>query len=156
MTDPTDGLVSFQQALLNGEIDLQRGELDREVFVHFDQPTASTNRFTYVKLDRKTVKALAMIVPTQFMHGLPCFQMGVAVPEDYRGKGYAKNIMEAAIAEFKNGLARNNIPSFYIEAVVSVENAPSKRIAETVICATPTAITDSESGLPALHYVRKV
>jgi hypothetical protein len=33
MTDPTDALVSFQQALLDGEIRLQRGELDPDIFV---------------------------------------------------------------------------------------------------------------------------
>jgi hypothetical protein len=38
MTDPTDGLASIQQALLDGEIDLQPGRLDPEIFVHFDSP----------------------------------------------------------------------------------------------------------------------
>lgn len=38
MTDPTDALTSFQQVLLAGEIDLQRGSADRELYVHSDWP----------------------------------------------------------------------------------------------------------------------
>jgi hypothetical protein len=33
MTDPMDALVSFQQALLDGEIRLLPGELDADLFV---------------------------------------------------------------------------------------------------------------------------
>jgi hypothetical protein len=76
--------------------------------------------------------------------------------DEVRSKGYAKSILAAAIAELKNGLSRNKIPSFYIEAVVSIDNEPSKRVAEALIASTPTAITDEVSGLPALHYVRKI
>jgi hypothetical protein len=36
MTDPFDALTSFQQALANGEIDLQAGELDPDLFVYVD------------------------------------------------------------------------------------------------------------------------
>jgi len=93
---------------------------------------------------------------TEPIDGVPCFQVGVAVPVPYRSKGYAKSIVAAAIAELKNGLSRNNISSFYVEAVVSTDNVPSKRVAEAVISSNPAAITDEYSGLPALHYVRKI
>jgi len=86
MTDPFDALTSFQQALLDGEISLQAGELDPDLFVHFDKPTG-VPRITYVRLDGQTVTALALMVRTEPMHGLPCFQAGVAVPEAYGGKG---------------------------------------------------------------------
>jgi len=36
MTDPFGGLMSFQQGLLNGEISLQAGALDPDLFVHAD------------------------------------------------------------------------------------------------------------------------
>src|SRR5260370_8441599 len=86
MTDPTDGMVSFQQALLDGEIDLRPGELDPDLFVHADNPAPGVARITYVRLDRQTVKAFASIVATEPMEDLPCFQVGVAVPGPYRGK----------------------------------------------------------------------
>ncbi|WP_156527617.1 hypothetical protein [Bradyrhizobium stylosanthis] len=87
MTAPTDGLVSFQQALLRNEVELQAGQLDRELFVHFNEPTAGVSGFTYVKLDGREVQALAVMVLTEPLHGLPCFQAGVAVPVHHRGKG---------------------------------------------------------------------
>lgn len=154
MTDPFDALTSFQQVLLDGEINLQACELDPELFVHLDRPT-DVPRFTYVRLDRQTVTALAIIVPIEPMHGLPCFHVGVAVPEAHRGKGYATSVISAAIEELRHGLARNKIPSFYIEAIVSVDNEPSKRVAASTISTTPVPVTDQFSGLPALHYLRK-
>ena len=156
MTDPFVGLTSFQQALLNGEISLRPGELDPDLFLHVDSPGGDVPRFTYVRLDGQSVTALAMIVPAEPIDGLRCFQAGVAVPEAHRGKGHAKSIVAAAIAELKHGLSRNGIGSFYVEAIVSVDNEPSKRVAASTISATPVAITDQPSGLPALHYVRKI
>jgi ribosomal protein S18 acetylase RimI-like enzyme len=155
MTDPFDGLVSFQQALLDGEINLQAGALDPNLFLHVDRPEGVL-RLTYVRLDGQSVTAFANIVETEPMHDLPCFQVGVAVPEEYRGKGYAKSVLSAAIAELKHGLSRNKIPSFYLEAIVSVDNEPSKRVAEATISASPVSVTDEFSGLPALQYVRKI
>jgi hypothetical protein len=156
MTDPFDGLVSFQRALLDGEISLQAGELDPDLFVHADEPTPGVRRLTYVRLDQQSVvTALAMIVGTESMHGLPCFQVGVAVPEAFRGKGHAKSVVAAALAELRHGLSRNKISSFYVEAIVSIDNEPSKRVAEATISATTVAVTDEVSGLPALHYVRR-
>ena len=155
MTDPFDALTSFQQALLDGEVSLQAGELDPDLFLHVDHP-AGVPRFTYVRLDRQTVTALAIMVTTEPMNGLPCFQAGVAVPEAYRRKGHAKSVVAAAIAELRHGLSRNKISSFYVEAIVSIDNEPSKRVAESAISATPVAVTDVFSGLPALHYVRKI
>jgi hypothetical protein len=52
----------------------------------------------------------------------------------------------AAIAELKRGLSGNGVPAFY---------EPSMRVATATISTSPVQITDV-SGLPALHYVRKV
>jgi hypothetical protein len=156
MTDPTDGMVSFQQALLDGEIELRPGELDPNLFVHSDNPTPGVLRLTYVKLDGKTVKAFVVAVTTPPMNGLPCLQLGVAVPEKYRNKGCAKDILKAAIAEMEHGFARTKMSSFYVEGIVSVDNEPSKRASAATISSTPTPVTDDFSGLPALQYVRKI
>lgn len=156
MTDPSDALASFQQALLNGQMRLQRGALDPDLFLHFDRPDGVTARLTYVRLDRQTVTALAMFAMVDPMDGLPCYQVGYAVPEAYRGEGRAKSVVEAAIAELRHGLLRNNISTFYVEAIVGTDNEASKRVAVTTISATPVAVTDEVSGLPALHYTRKV
>lgn len=155
MTDPTDALVSFQKALLDGEINLRPGELDRDLFVYADV-AAGVPRITYVRLDGKTVKSFVNAIRTEPVEGLPCFQLGVAVPEQYRNKGYAKSTLASAIAEMKNGLARNKISSFYVEGIVSVDNEPSKRASAATISPNPTPVTDEGSGLPALQYLRKV
>ena len=156
MTDPMVALVSFQQALLDGEINLRAGELDPDIFVHADNPTPEVSRITYVRLDGRTVKAFVNVISAGRIEGLPCFQLGVAVPEQYRNKGYAKSTLASAIAEMKNGFARNKIPSFYVEGIVSVDNEPSKRASAATISTNPTPITDEGSGLPALQYLRKI
>jgi hypothetical protein len=155
MTDPFDALTSFQQAMLDGEITLRAGELDPDLFLYVDEPNG-VPRFTYVRLDRQSVTAFAELCLTEPMHGHPCFQAGVAVPEAHRGKGYAKSVLAAAIAELRHGLFRNEISSFYVEAIVSIDNEPSKRVAASTISETPVAVTDRFSGLPALRYIRKI
>ncbi|TQF41148.1 hypothetical protein UNPF46_08485 [Bradyrhizobium sp. UNPF46] len=157
MTDPTDALVSFQQAYLDGEIRLQQAKLDPDLFVFADKPGPGLVRLTYVRLDGKTVKAFVNAMPADFVDGLPCFQLGVAVPVKYRNKGYAKSTLTSAIAEMENGFSRTGvIPSFYVEGIVSVDNEPSKRASAATISSSPTAVTDKESGLPALQYLRKI
>lgn len=157
MTDPHDSLPSFQRALRNGELIVQRGALDRELIVHLDHPAPGVNRMTYARMDGKKVVGLVQMVPVEPLKGLPCFQAGVAVAKNYRRKGHAKRLVAAAIAELKNGLARDSrINSFYIEAIVSVDNEPSKRLAASTISQSPTEVTDEHSGLPALAYHLKV
>ena len=156
MTDPMDALVSFQQALLDGEIGLHRGELDPDIFVYADKAPPGVSRITYVRLDGRTVKAFVNAITVEPINGLPCLQLGVAVPVEYRNKGYAKSILTSAIAELQHGLARNRIPSFYVEGIVGADNEPSKRASAATISSTPTAIIDEVSGLPALQYLRKI
>ncbi|MGV1963581.1 GNAT family N-acetyltransferase (plasmid) [Agrobacterium tumefaciens] len=155
MTDPSDVLKSFQTALSSGEIRLQRCELNPEMYVLLDHPNGEP-RFTYVTLAGRTVTALAMFVVSSPIEGVPCFHMGYAVPEAYRNQGRAKRIVEAAIAELKNGFSRANIRKFHVEAVIGEDNHASRHVAEVAISKTPIAITDEVSGLPAFHYVRKV
>ena len=75
MADPFDAQTSFQQALLNGEISLRVGELDPDLFLHVDHPTGGLPRFTYVRLDRQSVTALAMMVP-DWAHARPSMLPG--------------------------------------------------------------------------------
>jgi len=156
MTDPTDGMVSFQKALLDGEIDLQPGKLDPEICLHSDSPTPGVMRLTYVRLDGRTVKSFVVAVTAGYIEGLPVLQLGVAVPEKYRNKGYAKSTLAAAIAEMKYGFAKTKMSSFYVEGIVSADNEPSKRASAATISPNPTPATDKDTGLPALQYLRKV
>jgi len=153
MTDPSHALASFQQALSAGELQLQRGQLDREVWVLLDHPTGSP-RFAYVRVDKGVVTAFVVLASVEPIDGMPCFQIGYAVPAAYQNQGRAKDLVRASLAELSNGLARAGIDSICIEAVVGENNEPSKRVASKVLSAAPTKIIDQFSGLDALHYVR--
>jgi hypothetical protein len=155
MIDPSDALKSFQQAFVDGQIQLERGQIDPELFVHLDHPNGQP-RFTYVRLKGQTVTALVNLVISDPIDGTPCFQIGCAVPEVYRNQGRAKDAVGAAIIELKHGLAGNKISTFYVEAIVGTHNEASKHVAAATISTTPVEVTDQFSGLPALHYVRKI
>ena len=151
MTDPTDALTSFQRALLQG-LQLHPGTLDPDVFMHFDQPNGEP-RFTYVRLDGQTVTALANFTPNGHVDGSPCFSVGYAVPETLRNQGRAHQIVRDGIAELRNGFKGH--PPFHVEAIVSVDNAASIRVATSVIGGEAEAIVDDHSKQPALRYTAK-
>jgi hypothetical protein len=155
MTDPLNALQSFQQALLRGGIQLQRGVLDRDLYVHVDKPNGET-RFTYARLEARAVTAFVEFVSWEPIEGTPCFNIGYAVPEAYRNQGRAKEVIRAAISEMQHGFGRHGLSVFYVEAIVGANNKPSQRVAEQVISDTPVAVTDQISGLPAFQYVRRI
>jgi RimJ/RimL family protein N-acetyltransferase len=155
MTDPSDALPSFQQALNEGVMTVRRGVIESDLYLHVDQPT-ETPRFIYVWLDDRTIAALVIAAAVSPIDGTPCFQLGYAVPEAYRGQGRAKRAVEAAIAEMKHGFGRANIRSFYVEAIVGVDNVASQHVAAKTLSMSPESVTDEISGLAALRYVRKV
>ena len=126
LTDPTDALMSFQKILVNGKINLQRGVVDGEIFVHLDQP-AGAPRFTYVRLDGEMVTALVIPVAAEPLDGVHCFQIGYAIPPAYRNRGRAKDAVNAAVTELWTGLSRNGVPALCVETIVGSDNEPSKR-----------------------------
>jgi Acetyltransferase (GNAT) family len=155
MTDPSNALQSFQQAFLRGEMQLQRGVLDPDLYLHVDNPNGQT-RFTYVKLEGRTVTALVIFALCDPIKGTPCFSIGYAVPEAYRNQGRAKEAISTAISELQRGFGRHGHSVFYVEAIVGADNKSSQRVAEQAISDTPVAVTDQISGLPAFQYVRRI
>lgn len=156
LTDPTPALKSLQELLLAGDMPpAQRGALHPHVCLIVDTLHGPV-RFTYFTFERRVITAFAMLAHVEPMQGLNCFQLGCAVPAQYRKQGRGLAIVRAAIDEFGNGFGRMGAPTFYIEAVVGTDNPASQRIAAAAISAEPRSITDSVSGQPALHYVHKV
>lgn len=155
-TDPSTALALFQQGLAAGHIPLQRAALDRTVFFCVDQTPSGSTRFTYMNLDGPTISAFVSFITAGNIDGVPCFQVGYAVPEAYRGRGHAKSLIAAGIAELKNGLSRS-MPgaTFYVEAVVGADNEASQHVAAATLSASGDPVTDEVSGLPAFHYLRK-
>lgn len=155
MTDPSDALISFQQAYLTGKIPLQKGELDPNVYVHMDRPNGEI-RLTYVRLIDRAVTAIVIFVQCDPLENLPCFSIGYAVPEPFRRKGLAKTTIRSAIEEMKMGLKRNGVSSFYIEAIVGDNNEASRSLAEQTISKTSKSVVDQFSGQAAQQYLLKV
>src|SRR5882762_5378753 len=113
MTDPSNALQSFQQALLHGGIQLQRGVLDQDLYVHVDNPNGES-RTTYVRLEGRTVTALVVFALCEPIEGTPCFSIGYAVPEAYRNQGRAKEAISAAISEMQHEFGRLGHSVLYV------------------------------------------
>jgi RimJ/RimL family protein N-acetyltransferase len=157
MTDPSDGMKSFQKELRRGGIASQVTKTDPNLFVHLDAPNGPSEiRFTYVRLKGKTVTAMVIFAAQPPEDGKPYFAVGYAVPKRFQKQGRAKDILVAALADMQAGLFRNGFPEFYIEAIVGADNVASRKIAEQVISDEPEAITEGLSGLPGFKYVRRI
>lgn len=156
MTDPMDGLKSFQKQVKIDGIKLSKGEVHPDVSVHLDYPNGVA-RLSYALIDNGRVRAFVTYIPGEPYNGLPCFSIGYAVPEKFRNQGLGAEVIEKSIDELKNGYSRNGISKFYVEAVVAESNVPSQKLAEKAISPTVDRTGhDSYSGEPALTYMRYV
>ena len=155
MTDPSNALDSFQKALSDGRIKVEKCALDSDLYFLYDSPEG-TPRFTYVRLDGKTVTAFVEFVRWEPINGRLCMHIGYAIPEAYRRQGRATEAVIAAIAELQNGFKRGGIKAFYVEAMVGADNVASQRVAQKTISDAPIEAIDSVTGLPALQYLRKI
>jgi hypothetical protein len=156
MIDPSNALHSFQKELLNGRIQLQCGTVYPDLYVYHDEPEIGKFRFTYVQLENNTVTAFVILATCAPIERVPCFQIGYAVPKEYRSQGRAKEAVQMAISEMKHGFQKARVATFYIEAIVGADNKPSQRVAEQTISATSANMIDEISGLPSLQYLRKI
>lgn len=153
MTDPINALVSFQKDVRRG-LPVQPTESYKNTFVVRDEPNGRV-RYTYLKIEHGRVKALAMFVAVAPIEGLPCFQVGYAVPETYRNRGWASDILAQGVEELKKGFGRHGHGDFYIEAIVGLSNLSSQAVAAKVF-GNPQPTTDCFSGEPALAYKRRI
>lgn len=154
LPDPMVSLQSLQQQVRKG-MPTHPGALSPSIHVFADKP-AGVQRYSYARLEQGRVKALAIFVFCDPIDGIPCFNLGYAVPEFYRNRGYASEMIEKGIAELRHGLGRHGIKAFYVEAVVSKDNVASQRVASKIISPTYTETTDAETGYPILAYGRLV
>lgn len=152
MSDPSDALKIFQEAMFAGIVDLERGRVDHDVYMHAHRGQR-TPQFTYVFLNGKTVRAFATFALNGTYKGCPNFSVGYAVPETYRNNGLAKAILRSGIVEMQNGF--QGMPPFYVEAVVSEKNTASLKVAEAVLGEELERFKDGHSGEPAIRYARQ-
>lgn len=149
-----DALVSLQRGVRRC-VPTQRCDLSPRVRVILDQPSGVL-RYTYARIEHVRVIALSLFVRHEPIDDVPCFNLGYAVPEAYRNRGWASEIVEQAIQELRQGFGQHGAKSFYAEAVVGKNNLSSLRVASKVISNISVEGTDSESGEPVFAYTRLV
>ncbi|WP_099235464.1 GNAT family N-acetyltransferase [Pseudomonas sp. ICMP 460] len=154
MTDPFKALVSLQAEIRKGML-THPTEKYPSVRLVFDEKNGRA-RYTYARIEHGRVKAMAMFVSMEKINGIGCFQVGYAVPESYRGRGWATEILQQGLEELSKGLARHGVTHFYVQAVVSTSNLASVGVATRLLSSTPDSIVDSVSGEPALAFTRLV
>lgn len=154
MTDPLQALVSLQAEIRKG-MPTHPTEKYPSVRVVVDERNGRA-RYTYARIEHGRVKAMAMFVSTDKIDGIGSFQVGYAVPETYRGRGWAIEILKQGLDELSNGLARHGAKQFYVQAVVGTSNLASIGVATRLLSETPVSTTDSVSGEPALAFTRLV
>jgi RimJ/RimL family protein N-acetyltransferase len=155
MTDPMDSLRLLQQAIDEQVVGFQHCEIFPDIAVHFDKPN-DVPRFTYVRMENGIAQSIALFVMGEPVEGIHCFQMGWATVETMRRNGLATDVASKAVEELKNGMNRNGINRFYIEAIIAETNTESQRLASRMFPDPPEPCTDSLSGETALQYLRLV
>ncbi|GAM73636.1 hypothetical protein JCM19241_3091 [Vibrio ishigakensis] len=94
----------FQRALNHNLISLDKCEVHKDLFMHFDQPQGQT-RYTYALMATGTrIKASCVVMPGDEYKGKICFDVGVATFKKFRKQGHATAVLTKAIDELKNGL----------------------------------------------------
>ena len=128
-----------------GILSVQSGVVDKDLLVHFDEPNGRP-RWTYVYTSENQITAFANLTPCDPLEGKPCFQIGYAVPKDYRGKGLAKKIAAAAMVELSNGFERHGDAQFFIEASVEIGNDASHAVARAIFGESVQDGEDEKTG----------
>jgi hypothetical protein len=148
------GMRSFASALSDGSIKPRRGELRSDILVYADRPNGET-RLTYALMSDRTIMAMATLGSTDAFNGLPCFQLNYAVEPKFRGQGLALEIAGAAIEEAKNGLGRNGVKKWVIEAVIDADNTASLSVATRLFGQQTPPKHDDAGGL-VYQFIKEV
>lgn len=157
IANPHIGMLSFQEALSAGSVQITSLTDHSDLYAHTDMPNPGVRRLTYVRLlpDRVTVQAFVNCIFNGQIDGYPCIAIGYAVPEQYRGLGLAKKLFIDVIDELCRQAKNNGIDTIFIEAVTGTDNMASQRVAEAVLNCEQELITDLESNLPAIRYTKQ-
>jgi hypothetical protein len=150
-----NALVQLQSALDGRIIQLRQCAIHKDVSLFVDQP-GGLPRFTYAKVEHGKVQSISLLVNVEPIEGVLSFQMGWATLDPLRGRGLAREVITKSIDELRNGLKRNGHDKFYLEAIVSINNEPSNKLARKLVSQSPISCTDAFSREPALQYLRLI
>lgn len=155
LPNPHNAMLSFQEVLPHGVLPLQSGYVDKSISVMMDEPNGE-RRLTYARIEAGQVVAFVSAIACEPVDGVPCFNIGYAVPDGLRRAGRATAMVEAVIEEMKAGFRRAGIRQFYVEAIVSVDNAASIRVAEKVLSPIQFTGEDDFNGGQVHQFLRLV
>ncbi|MGJ8654358.1 MAG: GNAT family N-acetyltransferase [Opitutaceae bacterium] len=153
MPDLSAALESFQDALSNQQINPEPCELYENLYLLKDDADGRL-RMTYARIVEGKVLGMVAYVPVEPVDSIPCFNVGYAVDAEDRRKGIGSEILEESLSEIENGLRHHGNGQYYIEAVISVENEASNKIARKHLSDTPKQIVCMYSGEDALQYFK--
>ncbi|MGY3286292.1 hypothetical protein ACVW05_003918 [Pseudomonas fulva] len=157
MSDPHIGMVSFQKALDNGELSPGPVRNHEHLYSYVDQPDPSTVRLTYVRLnpERSKVQSFVCCVRNGFVKGYPVVGVGYAVPEAFRNRGYAKQILADVVQDQVYQAGQNGIRELYVEAIIDITNIASQRVAESILTGSRNELDEGASGRPAVRFTSR-
>jgi hypothetical protein len=95
---------------VSGRIKPHPCELSPDLVVFMDQQTASP-RITYAQIEKGVVQAIMLFIFQDRLDGVPCFELGDAVAEGFRGRGIAPVILPKCIAEMRRNRHRSSTPA---------------------------------------------
>lgn len=150
-----DALTGFSAALKAGAIEVRPTKTDPKIFLHADRPEG-TPRLSYVRMKGSHATAIAVIVLTEPLDGLPVIHIGCAVREDQRGKGIGRHVLSVALEDFRISMAEKGITDYWIESLVEADNAPSAAMTAKVLEIDPEEVTDDETGEPSLRFLKRI
>ena len=155
MINPLDGLLELQDGINNG-LQMVKCPGDSGISVFFDNPEGVL-RLTYAMMEGDTVVAYSVFLKDKPINGVAVFDVGYAVLEEYRGKGMASHVLKNSIDFLTNTMkSANAFTSYYIEAIIGVNNTASNKLAHKVISDKPKQIVDMHSGEDAYQYLRLI
>ena len=157
MTAPFDavhGLAARQVALLKGELNLRPAHSHPHL-KGCTRADKSGPVLCYILVEEgDTVTAMVNFRPRADIEGVPAFNIELSVPEDRRRQGRGQEAVDAALLELRHELNSDGVRIFRVEAIVEMENSPSRRIAEKSISELTSRTNDPYSGRPAFRYLR--
>lgn len=153
IVDMEQTLKLFREAVARG-LPLHKCSTDESVFIHPDNPNGIV-RFTFCKMENEKPISIVAFVQSEHHDGIPCFNVGYATEFSQRKRGLAKELLKTAINDFKEGLKRQDVADFYLEAGVEKNNIASQKIASDVFQVDPVDSVDPDSGTPTFGYLCK-
>lgn len=154
MADPMNALRSYQQALDAG-MPVDPSELDGD-YLKRNGEVSGAMRFDFLKIIDGEAIAIAMFVEDEPHNDVARYSLAYAVNENHRRRGLAIEVVNKGIEDLKKKFGQVRMKRFFVEAVIDKTNVPSINVAKQVLLGPGIAITDSETGTPALLFYRLI